>query len=243
LAAVGSGTVLSHIMISNAIDDCFEWFGGTVNADHLIALNCDDDAFDTDLGYQGTVQFAFTRQFPLSDETDSNGFESDGNPAAGHMPFSTNRFSNVTACGGNLQETLVNPRYGVVMRNETHQSLFNVLMTGYDTAAVTVRQESSMPSITNSSFFDNAAVFDGADRLNLKDEAWLLGQEGNSLERPAAFCDCYSNPPLPFPTETIPGGTPGEGFVDPEAAYQGAFKDSKPENNWMSGLWVDWSEN
>src|SRR4051812_15922160 len=46
--AVGSGTTVSHVEVSNCTDDCFEWFGGAVNADHLIALNCDDDEFDTD---------------------------------------------------------------------------------------------------------------------------------------------------------------------------------------------------
>lgn len=243
LAGVGSGTTISHIMVANAVDDCFEWFGGTVNADHLIAYNCDDDAFDTDYGFVGTTQFLFSRQYPLTDETDSNGFEADGNqksPAA--MPFAASRFSNVTLCGGNYMQTLVNPRYGVVFRQGTHQTINNALISGFDSAALAVRQTNTMPTVTNSSVFENFDLFDPADANNLKDEAWFLGMAGNELERPAGLCDCYANPPLPFPTEAIPGGTPGEGYQDPEAAYRGAFKDSKPENNWMRGLWVDWAE-
>lgn len=244
MAGVGSGTTISHVMVANAVDDCFEWFGGTVNADHVVAFNCDDDAFDTDYGYSGTVQFAFARQFPLSDETDSNGFESDGNKDSDtRVPYATNRFSNVTACGGNLMQTLVNPRYGVVFRQGTRQTINNAFFLGFDSAAVAVRQASTVPTITNTSVFDNYDLFDPADANNLKDEAWFLGMTGNDLDRPAGLCDCYANPPLPFPTEEVPGGTPGDGYPEPDAAYRGAFKDSKPENNWMTGLWVDWSEN
>jgi hypothetical protein len=36
---------------------------------------------------------------------------------------------------------------------------------------------------------------------------------------------------------------PGDGFPEPDASFRGAVKDSLPVNNWMSGLWVDWSEN
>ncbi|PGH39981.1 MAG: hypothetical protein CRN43_05800, partial [Candidatus Nephrothrix sp. EaCA] len=37
LGGVGSGTVLDYIQVSYSGDDSFEWFGGTVNAKHLIA--------------------------------------------------------------------------------------------------------------------------------------------------------------------------------------------------------------
>ncbi len=244
LAGVGSGTTLSHIMVANAADDCFEWFGGTVNADHLIAYNCDDDAFDTDFGYSGAVQFAFMRQFPVSDETDSNGFESDGNKDLNtREPFTSARFSNVTACGGNLMQPLVSPRYGAVLRQGTRLVIDNSFFFGFDTAGLAVRQMSSAPTLTHTSIFENDMLFDPADVNNLKGEAWFLSMAGNSVTRPAGLCDCYANPPLPFPTTEIPGGAPGEGYPEPDAAYRGAFKDSKPENNWMTGLWVDWSEN
>lgn len=37
LGAVGSGTTIDHVQVSYSNDDSFEWFGGTVNCDHLIA--------------------------------------------------------------------------------------------------------------------------------------------------------------------------------------------------------------
>jgi hypothetical protein len=53
---------------------------------------------------------------------------------------------------------------------------------------------------------------------------------------PAGF-NCYSNPPAPIPDENIEGVAPGSGFV--KAEYKGAFAAGE---NWMTGLWVDWSE-
>jgi hypothetical protein len=53
LAGVGRATDLDHIMVKRQRDDCFEWFGGTVNAHHLICENPGDDMFDTDELYRG----------------------------------------------------------------------------------------------------------------------------------------------------------------------------------------------
>jgi hypothetical protein len=39
------------------VDDGFEFFGGTVNAKYLSTLFVGDDAFDTDKGYQGKMQY------------------------------------------------------------------------------------------------------------------------------------------------------------------------------------------
>ena len=61
-AATGSGTRVSHVQAHLIADDGFEWFGGTTNADHLISSGNDDDAFDCDFGWTGTVQFGLAIQ-------------------------------------------------------------------------------------------------------------------------------------------------------------------------------------
>lgn len=43
---VGRGTFIDFVQAVYGADDAFEFFGGTVNAKHLIALSPDDDAFD-----------------------------------------------------------------------------------------------------------------------------------------------------------------------------------------------------
>jgi hypothetical protein len=86
LYGVGSGTTLDYIQVSYSGDDSFEWFGGAVNAKHLIAHRGFDDDFDTDFGYKGKVQFGVALRDPaIADKSTSNGFESDnfdpGTPA------------------------------------------------------------------------------------------------------------------------------------------------------------------
>ncbi|WP_269619875.1 hypothetical protein [Zhongshania sp. BJYM1] len=55
---VGSGTTLSHLQAYTSQDDGFEFFGGAVNADHLVAVNVGDDSIDYSEGYNGMIQYA-----------------------------------------------------------------------------------------------------------------------------------------------------------------------------------------
>ncbi|HNW77206.1 MAG TPA: hypothetical protein PKJ28_10015, partial [Bacteroidales bacterium] len=101
LAGVGSGTVVDYIMVSYANDDSFEWFGGTVNAKHLIAFRGLDDDFDTDNGFTGNVQYLLAvRDKTVADVSGSNGYESD-NDANGstNAPFTRPVFCNATLIG------------------------------------------------------------------------------------------------------------------------------------------------
>jgi hypothetical protein len=245
--SVGSGTKISHVMVANSIDDCFEWFGGRVSADHLIAFNCDDDGFDTDLGYQGHVQFAFTRQLPATNETDSNGFEWDGQSKDKPKipdPPSLPHFSNVTACGGNTGKFLANPRFGMVFRTAASGTLVNTLFTGFDTAAVALRYNDEdarvTTTLTYSTLWNNFALYDSAETMT--PAMWIESQEGNNTQAPTGMCDCWADPPQPYAIEKIQGAAPGDGYLDPDADYRGAFKDGTPDSNWMSGSWVDWSD-
>ncbi|MBY0244725.1 MAG: hypothetical protein K2Q03_04650, partial [Sphingobacteriaceae bacterium] len=101
LGGVGSGTTLDYIQVYRSGDDAFEWFGGSVNAKHLVAVGTVDDDFDTDFGYSGKVQFALAQRVArTADPSGSNGFESD-NDASGsfNSPLTHPIFSNITAIG------------------------------------------------------------------------------------------------------------------------------------------------
>ena len=101
LGSVGRGTTLEYIQVSNAGDDSFEWFGGTVNAKYLIAYHGWDDDFDTDNGFSGKIQFGLAVRDPkISDQSNSNGFESDNNASGStQTPYTTAVFSNMTIIG------------------------------------------------------------------------------------------------------------------------------------------------
>ena len=103
---VGSGTEVEFVQVSFSNDDSYEWFGGTVNAKHLIAYKGWDD-FDTDFGYTGKLQFLLSvRDKNIADTSDSNGFESDNDgDGSSNTPLTKPVFSNVT---------LIGPFYGKV---------------------------------------------------------------------------------------------------------------------------------
>ena len=136
LCGVGAGTTLDHIQVSYSGDDSYEWFGGTVNAKYLVALNGQDDEWDTDNGFSGKVQFGVALRDPLfADQSGSNGFEAD-NDANGtnNQPLTGAVFSNMTnivppAPAGQVLDPLY--RRGMHIRRNASESIFNSLSIGY----------------------------------------------------------------------------------------------------------------
>jgi hypothetical protein len=134
--SVGSGTTVSYVQATYSNDDSFEWFGGTVNADHLIAYKGLDDDFDTDNGFSGQVQFGLgIRDAAIADQSGSNGFECD-NDAAGssNTPFTNATFSNMTIIGGKAtSSSTIDLQFqnGAQIRRNAKQDIINSFITGY----------------------------------------------------------------------------------------------------------------
>ncbi|ALD19940.1 hypothetical protein [Hymenobacter sp. DG25A] len=145
---VGAGTKLDYIQISYSGDDSYEWFGGNVNAKHLVAYRGWDDDFDTDFGYTGKVQYAVSLRDPqIADQSGSNAFESDNfNPgtkpdgtigANEGMPLTAPVFSNVSAfvtagTPSNAQQSGSGAyQSGMHLRRNTSTSIFNTVVVGY----------------------------------------------------------------------------------------------------------------
>ncbi|RKD18970.1 hypothetical protein BCY91_13915 [Pelobium manganitolerans] len=100
--SVGTGTTVDYVQVSYCGDDSFEWFGGTVNAKHLISIANVDDAFDFDNGYQGKLQFCVAQRDPkLADQAgQSNGIESDNSETVfNSSPRTRPIISNMTIVG------------------------------------------------------------------------------------------------------------------------------------------------
>jgi hypothetical protein len=139
MGGVGRNTVIDYVQCSFINDDAFEWFGGTVNASHLVAYRCLDDNFDTDNGFSGSVQFCLGVRDPeISDQSSgstSEGFESD-NDATGstNTPQTTCVFSNVTDISG-FRGTVTNPyastfkfRRGARLRRNSGIKILNSIL-------------------------------------------------------------------------------------------------------------------
>lgn len=145
LYGVGSGTTIDYVQVSYSGDDSFEWFGGTVNAKHLVAHRGFDDDFDTDFGFTGKIQYALSLRDPqYADQSGSNGFESDnfnpGTPATGDnagLPLTAPVFSNVsifvtagapptgTQSGSGAHQSALH------LRRNTSTSVFNSVFVGH----------------------------------------------------------------------------------------------------------------
>lgn len=138
LAAVGRKTVIENIQVSFAKDDAYEWFGGTVNCKYLVSYKTQDDDFDSDNGFSGTVQFGLIfRDSSIADVSRSEAFESD-NDANGTTatPKTSAVFSNITAIGPRATASSIgNSLYlcAAQIRRNSAISIFNSVFMGWAT--------------------------------------------------------------------------------------------------------------
>lgn len=138
MGAVGKGTTIDYVQVSNAADDSYEWFGGSVDCKHLIAYKGLDDDWDMDNGFSGRIQFGISmRDSMVADISQSNGFEID-NDASGStlLPQTSAIFSNMTVIGpratsGNIGNSLF--RRGIHTRRNSAVSIFNSIVMGWPT--------------------------------------------------------------------------------------------------------------
>ncbi|MCE7069142.1 T9SS C-terminal target domain-containing protein [Dyadobacter sp. CY327] len=146
---VGSGTEIDYVQVSYSGDDSYEWFGGAVNAKHLIAYRGLDDDFDTDNGFSGNVQYGFILRDPAVADLagDSNGFESDNDNAGSEKtPQTSAKFANITIA---MAEGTPNAKFAsaVRIRKNSAISVFNTLVTGaWPRSAVRIE---GAPSVAN----------------------------------------------------------------------------------------------
>jgi hypothetical protein len=134
LASVGRNTTVDYVQVSFTNDDAFEWFGGTVNAKHLVSYRNLDDDMDCDFGYRGNVQHVLIVRDPYiadqSSASTSEGFECDNDGSGSNNgPKTAAVFSNVTAIGplrGNLQSTIdIKHQRALRLRRNSEMKIFN----------------------------------------------------------------------------------------------------------------------
>ncbi|NBX87046.1 MAG: T9SS C-terminal target domain-containing protein [Bacteroidetes bacterium] len=148
--SIGSKTKVDYVQVSFSGDDSYEWFGGTVNAKHLIAYKGTDDDFDTDFGYRGTVQFGIGQRdssyydlswTAASGASTSECFESDNDASgSGKLPLTAAVFTNMTCVGpvplGGSWSTMGTTskgafRRGARIRRNSRLSITNSIFMGY----------------------------------------------------------------------------------------------------------------
>lgn len=148
--SIGNKTKVDYVQVSFSGDDSYEWFGGTVNAKHLIAYKGTDDDFDTDFGYRGNVQFGIAQRDSLyydlswaaaSGASTSETFESDNDASgSGKLPLTNAVFTNMTCVGpvpiGGSWSAMGTTskgafRRGARIRRNSRLSITNSIFMGY----------------------------------------------------------------------------------------------------------------
>jgi hypothetical protein len=236
MAAVGSGTTLDHIMVSNSADDCYEWWGGSVRADYLVANNCGDDMFDADEGFLGGGSHWFGRRTGAAviSSMDPNGFEWDG--TEGGSATVTRRseigVSDVTLCGtGATVSAGGSPEFGMVLRELITGEIDNLSLLGFE-YGIDTRDAIQAGDVTleNSLFWSLSGAKGAPDTTN-NDSGFVdasIFDDGTGNEEPD---------PVPF---TLDDCQEAAGPTsDVKESDVGAFAG---DETWMNGRWVDFSE-
>ncbi len=261
---VGRGTKVDHVMVRHALDDCFEFFGGTVDAHHLICQYNQDDGFDFDNGYSGRLQFLVLQQDPKHPGED-NGFESD-NDAQGsaNTPITNPTVFNVTLCGKNADPD--SAQFGMLIRRNSKGTYGNMLIGGFE-SGIDVRDPSTAANATGNELTIKGSWFWGSkaagvidaiaypetggaapDKNNddgLDEVAWFKTDGFGNKFGQAPGLDCFNASAPGFsPATSLTQGAvapPNDGFFDATATYMGAFKDGS--DRWATtGKWVAWSD-
>lgn len=149
---VGNGTQVSYVQACNGSDDGLEFFGGTVNIDHCVVVDCTDDSFDWTEGWSGTGRYLVAYQTDSSCdcliEADNNGDNFDASPVS-HPTL-----ENLTLVGNNSSE---NSR-GVRLRAGTYVTMSNAQITGKPKALTVETEQTETALAEGPSVLQNVAI-------------------------------------------------------------------------------------
>ena len=164
-AGVGTGTTISYVQVAYSRDDSYEFFGGTVNADHQIAQASDDDDFDFDHGFTGHLSYLIgvkdlcsthSRNSSNALVSDANGIEADNDADGSSLtPITHPVIDHLTELGYRNNTTgTVNPYTllnGARIRRNAIIDLSNSIVAGFPTGMKFDAPSSLPPSTVSNS--------------------------------------------------------------------------------------------
>ncbi|NNK74669.1 MAG: multidrug transporter [Maribacter sp.] len=122
---VGNGTTIDYVQIYEGSDDGFEFFGGTVNASHLVVVNAEDDSIDWTEGFIGTLTDVYVQHGTSHDKAfECDGYNTDFSNEGGY--FSAPNVTNVTVVSANDASEAIRLRAG------TQGFFTNVVLNDFD---------------------------------------------------------------------------------------------------------------
>ena len=251
---VGNMTEVDYIQVHFNKDDGVEFFGGTVDAKHVICTGIADDSFDWTDGWTGRGQFWIAQQ--RGDDADQ-GIEADNNGENNDLtPRSDPTIYNITLIGDPDTDEGDESDYGLLLREGSAGEIANAIVIGFkdygldiDNAATYQNARDGRLTVRNSIFHGNlkgAFDSDGGER-----PAPAFGTRAFAasqillVEADPQLADPYNHEALncnPMPGSpaltTVPAAPPSDGFFDP-AFFIGACDRN---DTWYAG-WTTFAPN
>lgn len=129
----GLGTKVDYVQSHLGADDAIEWFGGNMQAKHLVASVHDDDGLDWTEGFRGKIQHTVSLFTGDTASNDPRGIEADGNGQNFELtPLAMPIIYNFTTLS--VEHTL--SQDGVLLRRGTGAKLYNGIVSGFGTEAL-----------------------------------------------------------------------------------------------------------
>ena len=223
---VGSGTEVDYVQVHMNADDGVEFFGGSVNAKHLVLTGIGDDCLDWTDGWNGMAQYVIAQQF---DDASDNGIEADNNGDDRlASPVSEPWIANLTLIGSPNSD---NSDLGMLLREGTRGHLMNVLITDFNDACLDVDHDETGTQQGAGDLTLDYATLDCATNLKSDDEelATALFDAGTSNEEAAISLTGWA------PASAIAGGDPTawDAWFD-DAQFRGAIGDTDWTTGWTN---------
>jgi hypothetical protein len=138
--SVGCNTKVSYLQSHMGDDDLFEWFGGEMEADHLVGTGGGDDGLDWQMGFRGRIQFAVIQQW---DDVGDKGIEADNNEYNYDAPCRSNpTIANVTLIGPHT--TAATATFGIHLRRGTDAQIYNSIIMGWRNQGLRVEHQATV---------------------------------------------------------------------------------------------------
>ncbi len=251
---VGDRTEVDYVQVHFNKDDGVEFFGGTVNAKHVLCTGIADDSFDWTDGWRGKGQFWIAQQ--RGDDADQ-GIEADNNGENNDLtPVSDPTLFNLTLIGDPDDDQGDESDIGILLREGTRATIANSIVMGFkdygldvDNPATYANAENGGLRFTHSILHGNLkGAFDddegepSAPSFSTRDfaesQAGLIEEDpmlGDPFDHEALDCNPAAGSPALTAARAVP---PNDGFFDP-ANYLGACD---ADDDWYRG-WTTFAPN
>lgn len=231
---VGSETEVEYIQVHMNSDDGIEFFGGTVNAKHVVLTQNEDDSLDWDMGWTGKVQFLIADQG--LDKVD-NGIEADNYKSPMNaVPRSNPTISNMTLIGSPQSA------YGMLLRRGTGAYIANSIVTGFAKACVDIDDQETFNNAGENkngvlvakglkmehTMLNCGKTFEAEAGDVFATDAWFFSQAGNVVAEPqlAGWMPKSAS-------AVLTSGQPMDDFFFEPVEYVGAFGADDWTKNWI----------